>query len=277
MELSFKKSFLFFLTALALVFSTFGVIPVYASSTALAMANALFEDQALITGASYATIANSAQTAVFTSALTGFPKGGDANFAVMSTGDTAAIPVPDSFANTDYAGGNIRGNSDYDVTILKIDFNVPAGKNCLTFQLRFLSEEYPNYVGSQYNDAFIAELDNSNWTTTDGVIAAPNNFATVSGANVSVNSLPMSAANGAGTAFDSAGFGTGGASTLGFLAAQSQLTPGHHSLYLSIFDQSDRILDSAVFLDDLIINNSSSCTRGILSNKQPLFLPLILR
>ena len=275
MKLSFTKSLIFLLIALVLTFSPFEVTPAYAISTPLAMANALFEDQTLITGASYTTIANSAQTAVFTTALTGFPKGGDSSFAVMSTGDTAAIPIPDSFANTAYTGGNIRGNSDYDVVILKIDFNVPAGKNCLSFQFRFLSEEYPNYVGSQYNDAFIAELDTSDWTTTDGAITAPNNFATVSGANVSVNSLPMSAANGAGTAFDSAGFGTGGASTLGYLAAQRPLTPGPHSLYLSIFDQSDHILDSAVFLDDLILSNSTSCISGVLGVNK-LFLPLVM-
>jgi hypothetical protein len=276
MKPSSKKPFMFLLTALALIISAPGVTPAYATSTALAMATALFENQTLITGASYTTIADPAQTAVFNTALAGFPKGGDTSFAVMSTGDTASIPIPDSFANTAYPGGNIRGNSDYDVVILKIDFNVPAGINCLTFQFRFLSEEYPNFVGSQYNDAFIAELDTSDWTTSDGTITAPNNFATVSGANVSVNSLPMSAANGAGTAFDSAGFGSGGASTLGFLAAQSPLTPGSHSLYLSIFDQSDHILDSAVFLDDLILNNSTSCTRGILGVNK-LFLPLIVR
>jgi len=276
MKHSLIHSLTIFLTLLALTFSALGVTPAYATSTALEMAKALFEDQTLITGASYTTIADSAQTAVFNTALAGFPKGGDTSFAVMSTGDTASIPIPDSFANTAYSGGNIRGNSDYDVAILKIDFNVPTGMNCLSFQFRFLSEEYPNYVGSQYNDAFIAELDTSDWTTTDGSITAPNNFAIVSGANVSVNSLPMSASNGAGTAFDGAGFGTGGASTLGFLAAQSPLTPGSHSLYLSIFDQSDHILDSAVFLDNLILNNSTSCTRGLLGINK-LFLPLILR
>ena len=276
MNLSFKKLFIFLLVTLALVISAPGVTTAHAISTPLAMAAALFEDQSLITAASYTTIADPAQTAVFNTPLAGFPKGSDANFAVMSTGNTASIPIPDSHASTNYAGGLIRGNSDYDVVILKIDFNVPAGMNCLTFQFIFLSEEYPNYVGTQFNDAFIAELDTSNWTTSAGTITAPNNFATVDGANVSVNSLPMNAANGAGTAFDSAGFGSGGASTLGYLAAQSPLAPGLHSLYLSIFDQSDHILDSVVFLDNLILNNSTSCTRGILGVNR-LFLPLIVR
>ena len=52
-----------------------------------------------------------------------------------------------------------------DVSILKTDFTAPAGANCLTFDFKFLSEEYPVFVGSSVNDAFIAELDTSNWTT----------------------------------------------------------------------------------------------------------------
>src|SRR5207247_7975031 len=71
---------------------------------------------------------------------------------------------------------------------------------------QFLSEEYPGYVNSQFNDAFIAELDSSTWTTSGSSITAPNNFAFDSSHNVvSVKSTGlqgMSAPNGAGTAFN---------------------------------------------------------------------------
>ncbi len=36
----------------------------------------------------------------------------------------------------------------------------------MAFDFRFLSEEFPIYVGTSFNDAFIAELDNSTWTTS---------------------------------------------------------------------------------------------------------------
>src|SRR5262249_39898155 len=105
-------------------------------------------------------------------------------------------------------GGSARGNSDFDVSILKIDLSVPPSANCLTFDFRFLSEEYPGYVNSTFNDAFVAELDSSTWKTSGSTISAPDNFAFDSSHNViSVNSTGiggMSAANGIGTAFNGA-------------------------------------------------------------------------
>ena len=50
-------------------------------------------------------------------------------------------------------------------------------------RFRFYTEEYPEFAtGSQpagraYNDAFLAELDTSNWDTSGTTINAPNNFA----------------------------------------------------------------------------------------------------
>ena len=54
--------------------------------------------------------------------------------------------------DSDDGGGNVRGDTDLDVSILKVDVTVPAGANCLTFNFKFLSEEYPVYVGSSFND-----------------------------------------------------------------------------------------------------------------------------
>lgn len=248
---------------MSLIFSAMGTQPARAASTAVDMANALFDNQSLVTGASFVTIANGNQAQVFNSALAAFPRGADGNFAAMSTGNAASIPNTGTFADTQYSGGNIRGNSDFDVAILKIDFNVPQESTCLTFEFRFFSEEYPSYIGQTFNDAFIAELDTSNWITSGSAITAPNNFANVSGTNVSVNSLPMSATNGAGTAFDSTGTDpNGGASTLGLLAARTPLTPGAHSLYLSIFDQGDQAYDSAVLFDHLVLDATQNCTAG---------------
>ena len=60
-----------------------------------------------------------------------------------------------------------------DVSILRLNLNVPTGDNCLRVDFRFLSEEYPQFVGSSYNDAFIAELDTSNWSTSGSTSLYP--------------------------------------------------------------------------------------------------------
>ncbi|QIK74596.1 choice-of-anchor L domain-containing protein [Nocardioides piscis] len=146
----------------------------------------------------------------------------------------------------DLNGGNVRGNTDFDVSVLKVDLDVPASANCLSFDFQFYTEEYADFVGGAFNDAFIAELDSSTWDTSGSAITAPDNFAFApGGAVVSVNAVGLggfSRANATGTTYD-------GATPL--LSAAKQLTPGAHSLYLSIFDQGDQILDSAAFIDNL--------------------------
>ena len=189
--------------------------------------------------------------------LDGFPTDG-ATFTILTTGDASLADQPNSAGDSgaDDGGGNVRGDSNWDVSILRIDLNVPSGANCLLFDYRFLSEEFPEYVGSPFNDAFIAELDTSTWTTSGGVITAPDDFALDPMGNViSVSSTGVSAANAAGTTYD-------GATPL--LTAATPITPGAHSLYLSIFDQGDRKLDSAVFVDRLVLGTTEpgGCQAG---------------
>ena len=64
----------------------------------------------------------------------------------------------------------------------------------------------------------------------------------------------VSAFNARGTTYD-------GATRL--LRASTPVTPGRHHLYLSIFDQGDRIYDSAVFLDNLGTTNAKKCRTGV--------------
>lgn len=230
-----------------------------APTTAQAVAQAMATPSFGLTSASYLTAPPTGNTGgVGDAYLAGFPT--DATtFGVLSSGDVGVIEAPGTYASNDLGGDTFRGDTDQDVTVLKVDFDVPNGSNCLSVDFRFLSEEFPRYVGSSFNDAFIAELDTSSWTTAGSTITAPNNFAFDTDGNVvSINSTGiggMTPANGVGTAFDGGvpgGGDTDGAATT-LLSAATTITPGAHSVYFSIFDQGDQILDSAVFLDNLIV------------------------
>ena len=61
----------------------------------------------------------------------------------------------------------------------------PTGYTSLTFSYKFLSEEYPDYVGSSYNDSFIVEKGSSTFFVDDSLTfqAMGNNIA-VDGANL---------------------------------------------------------------------------------------------
>ena len=216
---------------------------------ATALANAMLADPSVLTSASFATVPASGTPHGTSTALSFFPTHGS-TFAIMTSGNVNFADDPNNAPNTgDLLGGApVRGNTDRDVSILKLDLNVPAGVNCARFNFAFYSDEYPEYVGSDFNDAFIAELDSSTWTTSGSTISAPNNFAFDANGNVvSINAAgaaTMSAANAAGTTYD-------GATPL--LSAGTVITPGAHSIYLSIFDQGDTAYDSAVFLDNLTL------------------------
>ena len=159
---------------------------------------------------------------------------------MLSTGDATLADQPDQagvFASADDGGETPpagRGDTARDVTVLSIPVNVPAGANCLSFDFRFLSEEYPDFINSQFNDAFIAELDSSTWVSSGSVIGGlENDFALdATGAPLTVHSAQagLSGPNGAGTPY-------GGASAP--LRAKTAVTPGAHTVILSILDLND--------------------------------------
>ena len=227
------------------------------------IATAVARDPAVVTGASFQT-GPSGTNAVATddAGLASFPIHG-ATYGILTSGDaTLADDAPQSnFAGVSNGGGpRSPDGSDQDVTVVRIDLGVPANRNCLSVDFRFLSEEFPDFVGGTFNDAFIAELDNSTWTTSGSTITADDNFAfDPSGNVISINSTgvaDMTAEAAAGTVY-------GGATPL--LRASTPITEGLHSLFLSIFDQSDMRYDSAVFLDNLILGTQTGeeCEEGV--------------
>ena len=201
---------------------------------------------------------------VGTTGVAPFPRAGS-TFAVLTTGDATQADVVGGNNSSDDGGGLVtspnRGNTALDVSTLQIPFTVPAGgPNCVSFDFRFLSEEYPVYIHSDYNDAFIAELDASPWTTEGATISGlQNNFATdANGLPVTIKSTgptSMSPAEAAGTPY-------GGATAP--LRARTPVSPGTHTLFLSIFDQSDNVLDTTVFVDNFSVFATApgGCTSG---------------
>jgi Bacterial Ig domain/PKD domain len=239
------------------------VTPVSSDNTgAAAVAAAMMANPAAVTGASFAAVPPINQPNGTSTALGAMPTNGS-TFGLLTSGQASFADDANTSESTtgDDDGPNVRGDTDHDVTVLKIDLTVPAGANCLRLDFVFLSEEFPEYVNTVYNDGFIAELDTSTWTTAGSDITAPDNFAfDTTGAVISINSTGatgMSLANAAGTTYD-------GATAL--LQASTQTTPGSHSLYLSIFDQGDQAWDSAAFIDNIrfaaVANPSVSCAEG---------------
>jgi hypothetical protein len=135
---------------------------------ALDVAAAIAENPALVVEAELVTAPPAGiPAAVVTGDLAGFPRDAeDGRFAILSTGDATQAPTPNDSARAgvDAGGGTVRGASDFDATVLRLDLLVPVDATCLTLEARFLSDEFPAFPGPAGNDALVAELGASTWT-----------------------------------------------------------------------------------------------------------------
>lgn len=193
----------------------------------------------------------------------GFPTQGDSAL-ILSTGDAKVVADPAAGAKenvvngdqigTDLAGaGSADGN---DLTQVRLDVNPPADATCVVFDFVFLSEEFPNYVGQDFNDIFTAEKDATDFDLKDKQVSAPNNFAySEDNELLSVNTF---------TKFTKAEKSTlNGKSPV--LSASSPLTKinGQQRVFLTVQDLGDSDLDTAVVVDNLRYSSGKTCGGGI--------------
>ncbi len=133
----------------------------YTSTTALNMANAIFGAGVTVTGASYTGPASSA--AVYSNGQLAPGVVPSNTGVILSTGRAADFtqssgdPNRNAGTTTDTTGINnnslfntIAGANTFDAVWLDVDF-IPTGDE-MTIRFVFSSEEYPEYINSQYND-----------------------------------------------------------------------------------------------------------------------------
>jgi hypothetical protein len=191
----------------------------------------------------------------------GLPLNGN-SFLVLSTGRADHLLFGPNPTGTGFSNVAVRGGWAYDLTTIEIAVSLPKKTTCLTFDYRFLTDEW-DQIAHGFNDAFVAEIDASTWTTTNtpkGIkVVAVDNFATDPAGNpLTTHKLGKSewitAAAAAGTSYN-------GATPL--LRAAAPVTPGNHKLYLSIFDLGDNDHDTTVIIDNLQATRSTECLSGV--------------
>ncbi len=160
--------------------------------------------------------------------------------------------------------GNTTGDT-LDGVMLRLEIDVPPIARSFSFDIYFLSAEYPSYVCTQFNDFFVVLLD-STFTTTNEQFRNPldKNVAVFEGNAVSVNLAPAGlftqCTNTSGTGWEVTScegtdelVGTGFASNggTGWLTVRGNVVPGETIIVrLAIWDLGDHILDSMVLIDN---------------------------
>ena len=173
---------------------------------------------------------------------------------IMSSGNvTDAAQSAGTNASTDEGGGGdanleslTNGYSTHDAALLEFDF-VPLSSH-VQFRYVFGSEEYPEYVGAGYNDAFGFFLtgpnpNGGNYNATN-IALIPNTTTpvTIDNVNDHTNSqYYIDNQNGSSIVYD--GFTT-------VLVAEADVVPCQtYHIKIGVADAGDHVYDSAVFLE----------------------------
>jgi hypothetical protein len=166
---------------------------------------------------------------------------------VLSTGDiAAAVGEPSAFASTDLGGSGdadlttLAGRPTYDAVTYSATV-IPTGST-LHVRYIFASEEYPEFVGSAFNDVMAVYVNGVNCATVPGT-NDPVSINTINAGENSAYFVDNSAgASGLGTTMD-------GLTTP--LECKAPVTIGKPiTVKITVADASDRIYDSAVALLD---------------------------
>ncbi len=197
---------------------------------------------------------------------------GDDTLALLTTGlASQSDGTPGGNAEADHRR-SYRGA--FDASVLRLDLDVPATVDavdaegavspvpvqCVSFDVVFATEEFPDYVNKPYNDGFVAELDTSTWRVAGTEIVADDNIAfDPSGEVISVKGSFFDP----GRVITDTGMSYNGSTAS--LRVRTPITPGAHQLYLSVFDGADGFQSSAAIVDHLVVYGlpvNGSCDPG---------------
>jgi Putative metal-binding motif len=195
-------------------------------------------DALTITGATY--VGHGEAAATYTDGPLGMDDG------MLITSGHASLALPPSISGATSADNGMPGTAlcnlltaphpSYDAATLTVDFELAPLFNGISFQFVFGSEEYPEWVGSSYNDSIGVFLDGA---TIDHQIAfdEEGNHITINGPFFSGEHVVE--APDTETEYDG---------STPVLTTRAEATPGSHQLVVVICDAGDHALDSGAFL-----------------------------
>jgi hypothetical protein len=239
-------------------------VPGEGSRDFMTTAQAMFADPAQVTGAEAIAVGpdESDHRGIMTSpagSFAAFPTNGP-SFGMISTGDTDLMNDPNNEGSlsTVLDGLNNNESPPNDLVGFSITFNAPAGANCLNADVKMLSEEFPEYVGTQYNDFAGASINNPATPTVDVSTfdpSVPGNFlfdGSFPPNELEINTSQLvSAAAAAGTTYDGA---------TPTLFTQVPVSPGaSNTVRFWTGDVGDSVWDTTLFVDNILIIPKDPC------------------
>jgi hypothetical protein len=237
-------------------------VPGEGSRDFMSTAQAMFADPSQVTAADAITVGpdESDHLGIMTSppgSFAAFPTNGP-SFGMISTGDTDLMNDPNNEGSLSTSLGGLNTNEGNDLVGFSITFNAPAGANCLNADVKMLSEEFPEYVGSVFNDFAAASMNNTASPTVDTTTqdpSLPGNFlfdGSFPPNELEINTSQLvSAAAAAGTTYDGA---------TPTLFTQTPVSSGaSNTVRFWTGDLGDPAWDTTLFVDNVRIIAKDPC------------------
>ncbi|MEF8879893.1 MAG: hypothetical protein V5A64_05840 [Candidatus Thermoplasmatota archaeon] len=229
------------------------------------LANAILTNESWLISSSYTDTDPDGNklSGVFSSLGTMEPTHGS-NFALFSTG-IAGTPIvttneeePGDERGSWFEGGQYSYPRDQ--ATLTMDLQVPEHMHYLYYDVQFFSSEYPDYVGSQYNDRFTVTVDSPSQGTTDYVFDVNSGYFVLDSHDIPDTGFDIFARSGDPDGVDWVDTtprnpgADGGASDIIPIGGETHpVSPGETiTLTIDITDVGDNQLDSAGFIDNLM-------------------------
>lgn len=224
-----------------------GTVPLaFADETADDVAQALGLSSTEVSSASLGTSDHNG-VEIQTTPVGNFPTEGD-SFVVLSSGCGNDVLEPNDEGDHTCVLGELNTSQGHDLVQFTVELNVPEGASKVSIDWKFYSDEFPEFVDSEFNDAFLAEKGSSTFTLEGNEVTAPNNVAFDQNDElITINTsgeLAMSAGAASGTTYD-------GATPLLTTTTSFPEASSTVKLIFSIFDMGDDIYDTTVLLDNM--------------------------
>ncbi|MBU1239320.1 putative metal-binding motif-containing protein [Myxococcota bacterium] len=134
----------------------------------------------------------------------------------------------------------------HDLTQIKMVLRVPGNVTGIAFDFIYLSSEYPEWVGSEFNDTFYAIIGKTTPDATHINISFDGN-----GKAVTINNNYFEEPGSLSQSINGTGYEGSTGSATGWLTTKAPVEPNSIiEVIFSIHDEGDGILDSAVVIDN---------------------------